>query len=41
MPRRVPCLMFLTILNAGIWLFHCHVNDHIDAGMLERYQVLP
>jgi len=23
----------------GIWLFHCHVNDHITAGMLARYQV--
>lgn len=27
--------------NAGIWLFHCHVNDHIKAGMLTRYQILP
>jgi len=26
--------------NPGIWLFHCHVNDHIRAGMLTRYQVL-
>ncbi len=26
--------------DAGIWLFHCHVNDHIRAGMLTRYQVL-
>jgi manganese oxidase len=25
--------------DAGIWLFHCHVNDHIRAGMLTRYQV--
>jgi hypothetical protein len=25
----------------GIWLFHCHVNDHIRAGMLTRYRVLP
>ena len=25
----------------GTWLFHCHVNDHIKAGMLTRYQVLP
>lgn len=23
----------------GIWLFHCHVADHITAGMQERYQV--
>jgi hephaestin len=27
--------------NAGIWLFHCHVNDHIAAGMITRYQVVP
>lgn len=27
--------------NSGIWLFHCHVNDHIDAGMLTRFNVLP
>jgi FtsP/CotA-like multicopper oxidase with cupredoxin domain len=25
--------------DPGIWLFHCHVNDHITAGMLTRYQV--
>jgi FtsP/CotA-like multicopper oxidase with cupredoxin domain len=27
--------------NPGIWLFHCHVSDHIAAGMQTRYQVLP
>jgi FtsP/CotA-like multicopper oxidase with cupredoxin domain len=27
--------------NPGIWLFHCHVTDHITAGMQARYQVLP
>jgi hephaestin len=27
--------------DSGTWLFHCHVNDHIIAGMLTRYQVLP
>lgn len=26
--------------DPGTWLFHCHVNDHISAGMLTRYQVL-
>jgi FtsP/CotA-like multicopper oxidase with cupredoxin domain len=26
--------------NPGTWLFHCHVNDHIAAGMLTRYQVV-
>lgn len=25
--------------NPGIWLFHCHVADHIAAGMVARYQV--
>ena len=25
--------------DAGVWLFHCHVNDHIVAGMQTRYQV--
>jgi hephaestin len=27
--------------DPGTWLFHCHVNDHILAGMATRYQVLP
>jgi FtsP/CotA-like multicopper oxidase with cupredoxin domain len=27
--------------NEGIWLFHCHVNDHYVGGMVARYQVLP
>jgi FtsP/CotA-like multicopper oxidase with cupredoxin domain len=25
--------------NPGIWLFHCHVSDHISAGMSTRYEV--
>ncbi len=25
--------------DVGTWLFHCHVNDHISAGMLARYRV--
>jgi FtsP/CotA-like multicopper oxidase with cupredoxin domain len=25
----------------GTWLFHCHVNDHISAGMLATYTVTP
>ncbi len=25
--------------DPGSWLFHCHVNDHILAGMQARYQV--
>jgi hephaestin len=27
--------------DVGTWLFHCHVNDHITAGMLTRYRVVP
>ncbi|SFT65159.1 multicopper oxidase domain-containing protein [Arthrobacter sp. ov118] len=26
--------------DPGTWLFHCHVNDHITAGMLVRYRIL-
>ncbi|MBI5510950.1 MAG: multicopper oxidase domain-containing protein [Deltaproteobacteria bacterium] len=26
--------------NPGIWMFHCHVNDHIYAGMGGRYEVV-
>ena len=25
--------------NPGIWMFHCHVNDHMLEGMSARYQV--
>jgi hephaestin len=25
--------------DPGVWLYHCHVADHIAAGMLTRYQV--
>jgi FtsP/CotA-like multicopper oxidase with cupredoxin domain len=25
--------------NAGNWKFHCHVNDHIAAGMIALYEV--
>jgi hephaestin len=26
--------------SPGIWMFHCHVNDHVDAGMGGRYEVV-
>ena len=26
--------------DPGTWLFHCHVNDHIKAGMLALYRVM-
>jgi hephaestin len=25
----------------GIWLYHCHISDHMMAGMVARYQVMP
>jgi len=27
--------------DPGIWLFHCHVGEHMMAGMSVRYRVLP
>jgi FtsP/CotA-like multicopper oxidase with cupredoxin domain len=27
--------------NVGEWLYHCHVNDHIDAGMIATFTVTP
>ena len=27
--------------NPGTWLFHCHVNDHITAGMIALFNVAP
>jgi manganese oxidase len=27
--------------DVGTWLFHCHVNDHIVAGMMSLYTVTP
>jgi FtsP/CotA-like multicopper oxidase with cupredoxin domain len=26
--------------DPGIWLFHCHVSDHMELGMVARYEVL-
>ncbi len=26
--------------DPGVWLFHCHVSDHMDGGMVARYEVL-
>lgn len=27
--------------NVGTWLFHCHVNDHIEGGMQALFKVVP
>jgi len=26
--------------DPGIWLFHCHLSDHMEGGMVARYEVL-
>jgi manganese oxidase len=27
--------------DAGVWMFHCHVTDHLNDGMTALYRVLP
>jgi hephaestin len=27
--------------RVGTWMFHCHVSEHMEAGMMAMYQVLP
>ncbi len=27
--------------NPGTWMFHCHISDHLDAGMHTHYEVQP
>jgi len=27
--------------SVGTWLFHCHVADHLDGGMVARFTVTP
>jgi FtsP/CotA-like multicopper oxidase with cupredoxin domain len=27
--------------NPGIWMYHCHVSDHMHAGMMTHFEVLP
>ncbi len=27
--------------DPGTWLFHCHVSDHMEGGMVAKYRVLP
>jgi hephaestin len=40
----LPMSMLVADMNpdaVGTWFFHCHVNDHIIAGMQARYRVVP
>lgn len=27
--------------KGGLWMYHCHVSDHMVAGMMTHYEVLP
>jgi FtsP/CotA-like multicopper oxidase with cupredoxin domain len=27
--------------NPGTWLYHCHLNIHLEAGMVARFRTLP
>jgi FtsP/CotA-like multicopper oxidase with cupredoxin domain len=27
--------------DPGIWMYHCHVDDHMDSGMMALYEVTP
>lgn len=27
--------------NVGMWMFHCHVDEHMEAGMTAMYEVVP
>jgi manganese oxidase len=27
--------------NVGTWMYHCHVSEHMQAGMMAMYKVLP
>ena len=27
--------------RAGTWMFHCHIDEHMEGGMMAMYQVLP
>ncbi len=31
--------LLVTFDNPGLWLFHCHVETHADAGMLGLFAV--
>lgn len=40
----LPATMITVDMNAdnpGEWMYHCHVADHLDAGMYTSYQIQP
>ena len=39
MPASLKTVDFIPD-NVGTWMFHCHVNDHISAGMMSLFKVI-
>jgi hypothetical protein len=39
MPASLKTVDFISD-NVGTWMFHCHVNDHISAGMMSLFTVI-
>jgi len=39
MPASLKTVDFIPD-NVGTWMFHCHVNDHISAGMMSLFTVV-
>lgn len=40
----LPASMITADINAdnvGEWLYHCHVDDHMEAGMMTTFQITP
>jgi FtsP/CotA-like multicopper oxidase with cupredoxin domain len=40
LPMSMKTLDMMTD-NPGTWLYHCHVNDHLTAGMIALFRVRP
>jgi FtsP/CotA-like multicopper oxidase with cupredoxin domain len=38
MPGQSDSLQF-TFTHPGLWLFHCHVVNHADAGMIGIFNI--
>ena len=44
MVQMAPMMMFTADMvpdSVGTWLFHCHVNDHLEGGMVALFTVAP
>ena len=39
MPASLKTVDFIPD-SVGTWMFHCHVNDHISAGMMSLFEVI-